>query len=115
MSIRNLTAKGDVNHDMGVALSAPSFARDALGRSLGSLLRMVRSGAAFEDQATAERMAIALVSAMSELRSQHPKDNRGRCLVCCAPPRGWRRWPKPTICTVDEALSAFISPAWEAV
>jgi hypothetical protein len=76
---------------------------------------MVRSGAAFDDQATAERMAVALVGAVTELRAQHPKNDRGRCSVCCAPPRGWRRWPKPIACTVDEALNAFVNPAWETL
>jgi hypothetical protein len=115
MSIRDLTRRDNVNAETGNLLPAPTFTRDVLGRSLDALLRVVRSGAAFEDQATAERMAVALVSTLSELRAQHPKDNQGRCLVCYVPPRGWRWWPKTTSCTVDDALSAFVSPAWEAL
>jgi hypothetical protein len=88
-----------------VSVSDPHILQDEYERELAAFVESVRSGEAFSDQATAERLSIRLVGALLRLQQCHRVDHRGRCPICRATPRWWRPWPKRVPCTVHAALS----------
>lgn len=74
-------------------------------RELVGFVELVRSGAAFSEQATAERLSIRLVGVLMSLLRRHRVDQRGRCSICRrSSGKWWRLWPKRTTCTVHAAL-----------
>jgi hypothetical protein len=87
-----------------VSVSDPRILQEEYERELADIVESVRSGAAFSDQVTAERLLIRLVGAWLRLQQLHRVDRHGRCLICRAIPRWWRPWPKRVFCTVHAAL-----------
>jgi hypothetical protein len=80
----------------------------AYGRELAELLNTVLAGDLVSDWAAVERQVVRSLGALVRLQQLHRVDERGRCSICRTIPRGWRRWPKRTTCTVDNALSFYL-------
>jgi hypothetical protein len=87
-----------------MSVSAPRRLQEEYERELAAFVESVRSGEAFSDQATAERLSIRLVGALLSLQQHHCVDRHGRCPICRATPRWWWPWPKRVPCTVHAAL-----------
>lgn len=85
-------------------MSDPRILQEGYERELAAFVESVRSGEAFDDQATAERLSIRLVGALLWLQQCHRVDRHGRCPICRATPRWWWPWPKRVPCTVHAAL-----------
>ena len=83
-------------------------AYQAYGRELAELLNTVLAGDLVSDWAAVERQVVRSLGALVRLQQLHRVDERGRCSICRTIPRGWRRWPKRTTCTVDNALSFYL-------
>jgi hypothetical protein len=78
------------------------------GQDLSELLDLLLAGEVVSDRATAEQL-VRVVGALLRLHARHRLDRHGRCAICWAIPRTWRRpWPKRSICTVHAALSFFL-------
>lgn len=88
-----------------MSIPDPTTLYEAYGRELAEFVEMVRTGNAFSDQATAERLAIRLVGALTHLHARHRVDKLGRCSTCWRASRTWwQPWPKRITCTVYRAL-----------
>jgi hypothetical protein len=95
-----------------VSVPDPRTLQEEYEQELAAFVESVRSGTAFDDQATAERLSIRLVGALLPLQQHHRVDHRGRCPICRATPRWWWPWPKRVPCTVHAALGfALRQPA----
>jgi hypothetical protein len=88
-----------------MSASDPRTLHDAYGRKLAEFVEMVRTGKAFSDQTTAERILMRLLGTLLSLQQCHQVDAHGRCSVCRTAPRtGWWPWPRRSTCTVHTAL-----------
>jgi hypothetical protein len=95
-----------------VSVSDPRILQEEYERELADFVESVRSGEAFSDQATAERLSIRLIGALLPLQQRHRVDRHGRCPICRATPRWWWPWPKRVPCTVHTTLGfALRQPA----
>lgn len=95
-----------------MSVSDPCILQGEYERELADFVESVRSGEAFSDQATAERLSIRLVGALLWLQQRHKVDEHGRCSICRAAPCWWWPWPKRVPCTVHAALGfALRQPA----
>lgn len=92
----------------------PKAVYQAHRRELAELLNAVLAGDLVNDQVTVdervavERQVVRAVGALVRLQQRHEVDAQGRCSICRTSPRGWRRWPKRTTCTVHSALGFFL-------
>lgn len=84
----------------------PTALHEAYGRELAKLLELIRSGEAFCEPSTAERLSICLVGVLTRLHEEHQVDEHGRCLIC-SPPMWWWPWQRRARCTVDTAFGAY--------
>lgn len=101
----------------GCAVSAPDALtlHEAYGRELADMLELVRTGEAFSQPATAQRLSIRLVSVLTRLHEGHQVDERGRCSICWPRPRRWwRPWPRRALCTVHTAFGVYLPHAQES-
>ena len=95
-----------------MSVSDPRIVQEEYERELAEFVESVGSGAAFSDQATAERLLIRLLGALLWLQQCHRVDRHGRCPICRATPCWWWPWPKRVPCTVHAALGfALRQPA----
>jgi hypothetical protein len=69
---------------------------------------LVNDRVAVDDRVALERQVVRVVGALVRLQQRHTVDEHGHCSICRIPPRGWRRWPKRTTCTVNSALSFYL-------
>jgi hypothetical protein len=93
-------------------MSDPRRLQEEYERELADFVESVRSGEAFSDQTTAERLSIRLIGALLWLQQCHRVDRHGRCPICRAIPGWWWPWPKRVPCTVHAALGfALRQPA----
>lgn len=87
---------------------------EAVYREHGGVLDAVLAGdlvndrVAVDNRVALERQVVRAVGALVRLQQRHAVDAHGRCSICRIPPRGWRRWPKRTTCTVNSALSFYL-------
>lgn len=104
---------GPATRDLGTAgLTLPTALHDTYGQQLAAMLELVRSGEAFTDPATAERLSVQLVGVLTRLHEGHPVDDHGRCSICCPRPRRWwRPWPRRAACTVHAAFAFHLPHA----
>lgn len=104
---------GPVTPDPGAAgPTLPTALHDAYGRQLAAMLELVRSGEAFTEPITAERLSLRLVGVLTRLHEAHQVDNQGRCSICLPRPRRWwRLWPRRAACTVHDAFTFHMLPA----
>lgn len=88
----------------------PTALHDSFGQQLAAMFELVRSGEAFAEPTTAERLLLPLVGVLTRLHEGHQVDDHGRCAICCGAPRAWwRPWPRRAVCTVHAAF-AFHMP-----
>lgn len=88
-----------------MSASDPRTLHEAYGRELAEFVEMVRTGKAFCDQTTAERIVMRLLGALLSLQQRHQVDAHGRCPICrAAPSAWWWPWPRRSTCTVHTAL-----------
>jgi hypothetical protein len=79
------------------------------GRELATLLERVLAGELVTDRVVVERRVVRALGALVRLQQRHTVDEQGRCSICRTAPRGWRRWPQRATCTVNSALSFYLS------
>ncbi|MGH3872376.1 MAG: hypothetical protein ACRDSR_12835 [Pseudonocardiaceae bacterium] len=94
-----------------MSLTDPRALHEAFSQELAGLLELVLAGDLAENWAAVERQVVRVVGALVRVHRCHTVDKHGRCLICRAIPRGWRRlwpWPKRTTCTVHNALGFFM-------
>jgi hypothetical protein len=95
---------GLATRDPGTAgPTRPTTRDDAYGRELVAMLELVRSGRAFKERATAERLSFRLVGVLTRAYEDHEVDEHGRCLICR--PRMWWPWPRRAAGTVRAAFA----------
>jgi hypothetical protein len=84
---------------------AAAALREAYGKELNNLLKLLLAGKAVTNWADLERRLVQSVATLVSLHDVHRLDQRGRCLVCRPIPRQWwRPWLKRSTCTVDTTL-----------
>lgn len=84
----------------------PTALHETYRQQLADMLELVRSGEAFSEPATAERLSIRLVGVLTRLHDGHQVDDHGRCSICWPRPRRWwRPWPQRAACTVHAAFA----------
>jgi hypothetical protein len=83
----------------------PTTARNGYGRELADMVDLIRSGRAFAEPATAERLSFRLVAVLDQVYGQHAPDEHGQCLICRPSPRWWRPWQRRATCTVHAAFA----------
>jgi hypothetical protein len=86
----------------------PTVLHDSFGQQLAAMLELLRSGEAFSDPITAERLFMCLVAVLTRLHEEHQVDNHGRCSPCRPRPRRWWPWPRRTVCTVHAAFASHM-------
>ncbi len=92
-----------------MSLPDPRALHEAFSQELAGLLELVLAGDLAENWAAVERQVVRVVGALMRVHRCHTVDKHGRCLICRAVPRGWRRlWPKRSTCTVHNALCFFM-------
>lgn len=90
---------------------ATTALREAYGKELNDLLKLLLAGKAVTNWAELERRLVQLVATLVSLHDVHRLDRRGRCLVCRPiPRRWWRPWLKRSACTVDTTLCFHMRP-----
>jgi hypothetical protein len=103
---------GPATRDPGTARpTRPTTLHNTYGQQLAALVELIRSGQAFTEPTTAERLLLPLVGVLTQVHQEHQVDNYGRCSICRATPRAWRPWPRRTACTVHAALAYHMSHA----
>lgn len=104
---------GPTTRDPGTAAGpTPTARHDMYGRELATMLELVRSGQAFTEQATAERLSVRLIGVLTRLHDEHDVDEHGRCLICRPHPRRWwHLWPRRVTCTVHAAFAYHLPHA----
>lgn len=94
--------------DTATEPSHPATTPDVYGRELASMVDLIRSGRAFAEPATAERLSFRLVAVLDQVYEKHNPDEHGQCLICRPSPRWWRLWPRRAACTVHGAFAHHI-------
>ncbi|MGH7867172.1 MAG: hypothetical protein ACREP9_05955 [Candidatus Dormibacteraceae bacterium] len=90
---------------------ASAALREAYGKELNDLLKLLLAGKAVTNWADLERRLVQSVATLVSLHDVHRLDHRGRCLVCRPIPRQWwRPWQKRSTCTVDTTLCFHMRP-----
>ncbi len=93
------------NPDTATEPSHPTTTHDSYGRELADMVDLIRSGRAFTEPATAERLSFRLVAVLDQVYGQHAPDEHGQCLICRPSPRWWRPWSRRAACTVHAAFA----------
>lgn len=87
----------------------PTSLHDTYGQQLADMLELVRSGKAFTEPPTAQRLSIRLLGVLTRLHEGHQVDEHGRCAICWPRSRTWwRPWPRRAACTVHAAFGAYL-------
>lgn len=95
-----------------VGPTLPTVLHDSFGQQLAATLELLRSGEAFSDPITVERLFMCLVGVLTRLHEEHQVDDRGRCPGICRPrPRKWWPWPRRAVCTVHAAFASHMPHA----
>ncbi len=100
---------GPATRDPGTAAGPTQLTalHETYGQELADMLALVRSGEAFSEPATAERLSVRLIGVLTRLHEGHQIDEHGRCSICWPRPRRWwRPWPQRAACTVHTAFAA---------
>jgi hypothetical protein len=94
-----------LNSDTAAEPSHLATAPDVYGRELADMVDLIRSGRAFAEPATAERLSFRLDAVLDQVYEQHAPDEYGQCLICRPSVRWWRPWSRRAACTVHAAFA----------